>query len=102
MSRTSKGIGQDRLVGIFGSKYLAEASETEYIGVDAFALVVQEDTVFYNILGGDETTSEGSIDYMASQLLSGVTVKQGALITAPQGELFKTIGITSGSVIAYR
>ena len=53
-------------------------------------------------MGGDASTGAGNINYLSDQFLSGVTLKQGALITAPQGELFQDMTITSGSVIAYK
>jgi len=34
--------------------------------------------------------------------LGSVTLKQGALIQAPSGELFQTITMTSGAIIAYK
>tara|TARA_R110000803_G_scaffold40214_2_gene86677 strand:+ start:1372 stop:1674 length:303 start_codon:yes stop_codon:yes gene_type:complete len=99
MSNTSKGIGQDRLAGIFGSKYLA--ATTVHTTLNAYAFIVQEDTVMALIAGGDGSTAATGVDYLATQALGSVTLKQGALITAPQGELFQNITITSGSVIAY-
>jgi|TARA_R110000824_G_scaffold356459_1_gene543716 hypothetical protein len=100
MSNTSKGIVQDRLVGIFGSKYLV--ATTVHTSLNAYAFIVQEDTVISLIAGGSASTAAVDIDYLTTQSLSGVTLKQGALITAPQGELFQNITITSGSVIAYK
>jgi hypothetical protein len=38
MSNTSKGIGQDRLAGIFGSKYLA--ATTVHTTLNAYAFIV--------------------------------------------------------------
>jgi hypothetical protein len=100
MSNTSKGIVQDRLVGIFGSKYLA--ATIVHTSLNAYAFIVQEDTVISLIAGGSASTAAVDIDYLTTQSLSDVTLKQGALITAPQGELFQNITITSGSVIAYK
>jgi hypothetical protein len=100
MSNTSKGIVQDRLVGIFGSKYLV--ATTVHTSLNAYAFIVQEDTVLDTLDGGDASTAAVDIDYLNTQSLSGVTLKQGALITAPQGELFQGITITSGSIIAYK
>ena len=99
MSNTSKGIGQDRLAGIFGSKYLA--ATTVHTTLNAYAFIVQEDTVMSLIAGGDGSTAATGVNYLTAQSLAAVTLKQGALITAPQGELFQNITITSGSVIAY-
>ena len=41
-------------------------------------------------------------DFLTSIGLGGVTLKQGALITAPDGETFKTIIVESGKVIGYK
>jgi hypothetical protein len=186
MSNTSKGIGQNRLEGVFGSKYMPAAT---YNSQRLYAFIVQEDTVISALSGGDEsipqvikkgevraaaltTAISGAIvgqynnvaytggtgtglvlnitvtgetagdvvvissgtgyvvgdvitvsstelgaesdgpaitlayqdfgtDYLLDQALGSVTLKQGALIVAPQGELFKTIIVASGSVIAY-
>ncbi|GAJ11158.1 unnamed protein product, partial [marine sediment metagenome] len=38
----------------------------------------------------------------ATMNIDGITLKQGALIQAPDGELFQSITVTSGSVIAYK
>lgn len=101
MSNTSKGIVQDRLVGIFGSKYLA--ASIVHTSLNAYAFIVQEDnTVISLIAGGSASTAAVDIDYLTTQSLSSVNLKQGALITAPQGELFQNITITSGSIIAYK
>lgn len=100
MSSTSKGIGQDRLVGIFGSKYLV--ASTAHTALNAYAFIVQEDTVIALIAGGDGSTAATGVNYLVAQSLGTYTLKQGALITAPQGELFQNITLTSGSVIVYR
>ena len=99
MSNTSKGIVQDRLVGIFGSQYIPTGAVAT---LNAYAFIVQEDTIISDLMGGDASTGAGNINYLSDQFLSGVTLKQGALITAPQGELFQDMTITSGSVIAYK
>jgi hypothetical protein len=99
MSNTSKGIGQNRLEGVFGSKYLV--TTTAHTALNAYAFIVQEDTVIALIAGGDGSTAATGVDYLTTQALGSVTLKQGALIVAPQGELFQNITITSGSVIAY-
>jgi hypothetical protein len=185
MSNTSKGIGQDRLAGIHGSKYMPAAT---YNNQRAYAFIAQEDTTITGLSGGDGsipqvintgavraaalttpisgatigqynnvayTGGSGSglvlnitvtgaaagvvtvinagtgyvigdvitvtagelgtgsgpeitlayqdfgIDYLTSQSLGSATLKQGTLITAPQGETFKTVIVATGSVIAY-
>jgi hypothetical protein len=99
MSNTSKGIGQDRLAGIFGSQYVPTGVTSN---LNAYAFIVQEDTVISALTGGDATIAATNINYFSTQQLSGVTLKQGALITSPQGELFQDIALSSGSIIAYK
>ena len=99
MASMTKGIDPDRLVGIFGCEYLAAAAHTDK---RIYAFIVQEDTVLTELTGGDISIGEDTTDYLTDIGLSGVTLKQGALITAPKGEGFKSITIDSGSVIAYK
>jgi hypothetical protein len=99
MANTSKGIAPDRLTGIFGSEYLNAAAHTS---VNAYAFIVQEDTVIGVLTGGDASTAVNTDNYLTAMNLSGITLKQGALIQAPAGELFQSITVTSGSVIAYK
>jgi|TARA_R110000850_G_C9701212_1_gene440134 hypothetical protein len=71
MSNTSKGIGQDRLVGIFGSKYLPVAT---YNNQRAYAFIVQEDSTSISALsGGDESMP---------QVINTGSVRAAALTTA--------------------
>ena len=106
MTNTSKGIAPDRLVGTFGSKYLNATNNGDGAGVhaavNAYAFVVQEDTVLSLVKGGDASTAVDTDDYLVSMALTGITLKQGALIQAPAGELFQLITITSGSLIVYK
>ena len=106
MANTSKGIAPDRLVGTFGSKYLNATNNGDGAGVhaavNAYAFVVQEDTVLSLVKGGDASTAVDTDDYLVSMALTGITLKQGALIQAPAGELFQLITITSGSLIVYK
>jgi hypothetical protein len=99
MANTSKGIAPDRLVGTFGCKYLNAAAHT---AVNAYAFLVQEDTVISVLKGGNASTALDTYDYLVSIALTGITLKQGALIQAPSGELFQLITITSGSLIVYK
>ena len=103
MASTSKGIAPDRLIGTFGSKYLnAVANAGVHTGVNAYAFIAQEDTVITVLLGGNASTGVATDNYLTSMALSGITLKQGALIQAPAGELFQSITITSGAIIAYK
>ena len=57
--------------------------------------VVNSDAVVAQVLnsaGSDITSALG---------LTGVTIKQGMLITAAEGAFFSSITLTSGSVVAY-
>ena len=100
MASTSKGIAPDRLTGIFGSKYLAEG---EHAGVNAYAFIVQADTEITVLEGGDASTAAATDNYLTAMNLSGVTLKQGALIQAPAGELFQSITVgTGGAIIVYK
>jgi len=102
---TGKGIDPNRLVGIFGCEYLNVAAHT---GKNIYAFIVQADTVLTSLVGGDASTigSAGfvNVDYLAEMNLSGVTLKQGALIVAPVGEVFTGITITTAGagVIGYK
>ena len=103
MASTSKGIAPDRLTGIFGSQYIAATAT----GLRIYAFIAQEDTVITVIKGGDAsligTTGYVLTDYTTSMGLSGsVTLKQGALLTAPSGEIFTEITMTSGKIIGYK
>ena len=99
MASMAKGIDPDRLVGIFGCEHLGAAAHTEK---RIYAFIAQEDTVLTVLTGGDISIGDNTTDYLTDIGLSGVTLKQGALITAPKGEGFKSITIDSGSVIAYK
>jgi hypothetical protein len=99
MTSRGKGIDPNRLTGTFGSKYLNAVAHT---GVNAYAFIAQEDTVITVLLGGDASTGVATDNYLTSMALSGVTLKQGALIQAPAGELFQSITITSGAIIVYK
>ena len=54
------------------------------------------------LLGGNASTGVATDNYLTSMALSGITLKQGALIQAPAGELFQSITITTGAIIAYK
>lgn len=68
-------------------------------GKDYNAFIVQEDTV---IAALSSAGSPATKNYLTLIGLSGKTLKAGALIVAPLNEVFDTIKLTSGSVIAYR
>jgi len=90
--------GEELLLNQFGSKYLGVAAHTN---VNSNEFIVQEDAVISVLTGGDSSIAANNVDYKASMSLSGVTLKQGALIVAPQGESFQSITIDSGTIMAY-
>jgi len=57
--------------------------------------VVNSDAVVTQVL------NSANVDVTASIGLTGVTIRQGMLITAPKGDYFSSITLASGSVIAY-
>lgn len=64
------------------------------------AFVVQEDTVVSVLAGGEKGST--STNFITEIGLSGKTLKQGALIVAPDSQFFSSLTLTSGSVIAYK
>ena len=59
------------------------------------AFVVNSDAVIAQVL------DQSGVDITTSLGLGSVTIKQGMLISMPKGAWFKSITLTSGSVIAY-
>ena len=57
--------------------------------------VVNSDAVVTQVL------NRAGVDVTSAMGLTGVTIKQGMLITAPKGDHFSSITLASGSVIAY-
>ena len=90
--------GEELLLNPLGSKYLVASAHT-YVNSSEF--VVQEDSIISVLTGGDSSVAANDIDYKTSMGLSGVTLKQGALIVAPRGESFQSMTIDSGSIMAY-
>jgi len=83
----------------FGTKYLAEGAHTD---VSASQFVAQAATTLTVLTGGDAAISDNNKDYLASMSLGSVELKAGALIVAPNGELFKSITVaTGGALVAY-
>lgn len=70
-------------------------------GKEFETIYVREDTVIGTLTGGNKATTANATNYITSIGLSGVTLVKGDLITAPVGEVFKSITLTSGSIIAY-
>ena len=101
MASKSKGINPSRLTGTFGSEYLAAGTHTLK---KAYAFIVQaDDTEISTLSGGDANTGVTTDDYLTVMNLTGVALKQGALIQAPAGELFQSITIAeAGAIIVYK
>jgi len=101
MASKSKGVNPSRLIGTFGSEYLAAGEHTLK---KAYAFIVQaDDTTISALSGGDASTGVTTDDYLTAMNLTGVALKQGALIQAPAGELFQSITIaTDGAIIIYK
>ena len=57
--------------------------------------VVNSDAVVTQVL------NRAGVDVTSAMGLTGVTIKQGMLITAAKGDHFSSITLASGSVIAY-
>lgn len=83
-----------------GSELIANTSART--GKAYETLIVQEDTVISVLTGGNDSTDDNSTNYLTEQGLSGATLKQGAIISAPVGQVFKSLTLTSGSLIAYK
>lgn len=78
--------------GLTGCRVISDTSANTG-GFQGF--VINSDAVVTQVLnrsGSDVTSTMG---------LTGVTLKQGMLITAPKGDYFSSITLASGSVIAY-
>jgi len=105
MASTSKGIAPDRLTGIFGSQYIPAGPIS---GLRIYAFIVQvDDTVISLLKGGDAsligTNGYTLIEYNTSMGLDTVTLKKGALLTAPEGEIFTEMTISAGgAIIGYK
>tara|TARA_R110000851_G_scaffold144610_1_gene283799 strand:+ start:71 stop:388 length:318 start_codon:yes stop_codon:yes gene_type:complete len=105
MASTSKGIAPDRLTGIFGSQYIPVGPIS---GLRIYAFIVQvDDTVISLLKGGDASLigTDGYVltDYTDSMGLGAVPLKKGALLTAPQGEIFTSMTVsTGGAIIGYK
>jgi hypothetical protein len=70
-------------------------------GKEFESIYVREDTVITTLTGGNKSTTANATNYLTSIGLSGVTLVKGDLITAPIGEAFKSITLSSGSIIGY-
>lgn len=92
MSQEINSRSLDFLGGMTGCQVISNTSPNTG-GFQAF--VVNADAVVSQVLnaaGSDITSSMG---------LTSVTLKTGMLISAPKGNHFSSITLTSGSVVAY-
>ena len=89
-------MSSGRLSGFNGCQYLGAAAHTSK-QIDV--IVIQEDTVISVLSGVD--SNGATVNYLTSIGLSGITLKQGAILTTPYGGTFTTITVDSGSAIGY-
>tara|TARA_R100000951_G_scaffold71034_1_gene59911 strand:- start:284 stop:601 length:318 start_codon:yes stop_codon:yes gene_type:complete len=105
MASTSKGIAPDRLTGIFGSQYIPAGPIS---GLRVYAFIVQEDDTIISLLKGGDASLIGTpgyvlTEYNTSMGLDTVTLKKGALLTAPEGEIFTEMTVSAGgAIIGYK
>ena len=105
MANTSKGIAPDRLTGIFGSQYIPAGPIS---GLRVYAFIVQEDDTVISLLKGGDASLIGTpgyvlTEYNTSMGLDTVTLKKGALLTAPEGEIFTEMTVSAGgAIIGYK
>jgi len=105
MASTSKGIAPDRLTGIFGSQYIPAGPIS---GLRVYAFIVQEDDTVISLLKGGDASLIGTpgyvlTEYNTSMGLDAVTLKKGALLTAPEGEIFTEMTVSAGgAIIGYK
>lgn len=88
-----------RLTAGGGSFLIADTSA--YTGKGFYCLIAQEDTVISTLAGGTNTTATAT-DFKTSLNIGTSTLKQGALIIAPEGYTFNSVTLSSGSVIGYK
>ena len=105
MASTSKGIATDRLTGIFGSQYIPAGPIS---GLRVYAFIVQEDDTVISLLKGGDASLIGTTGYVLTEYntsmgLDTVTLKKGALLTAPEGEIFTEMTVSAGgAIIGYK
>ncbi len=88
-----------RAVGILGCRHVA-ASDGDVTGLLWYAIVVQEDTVITQFRVAPNPDSVGE-PALADFGLTGKTLKAGAYIAVPKGQVIKAITLSSGGVIGY-
>lgn len=76
------------------------ASDGEVGDLSLYAIVVQEDTVITNFAVAPNPDAVG-VPALATFGLTGKTLRAGAYIAVPQGQVIKAITLSSGGVIGY-
>ena len=89
-----------RIAGLGGCDLIANT--TERTGKNYDMISVQEDTVFDIITGTKGDSDKTATDFKATTGIGVLTLKQGAIITVPDGSIITNLKLTSGSVIAYK
>lgn len=88
-----------RIAGLGGCEIIANT--TERTGKNYNMISVQEDTVFATLTGTKGDDGKTATDFKTTIGIGVLTLKQGAIITVPDGSIIDTLELTSGSVIAY-
>jgi hypothetical protein len=65
-------------------------------------IVIQEDTVFTSMSGTGGADGNPAVDFVSTMGISGLTLKQGLILTVPEGSLVTNLKLASGSVAAYK
>jgi hypothetical protein len=91
----------ERLTAGKGSFLVADT--TNRTSLEAYAFIVQEDTVVATAQGGstEVIASPAAINFVSTMGISGKTLKAGALFVCPTGTRIQTFKLTGGSVILY-
>jgi len=64
--------------------------------------VPQEDTTITVMSGTSDSNVTPTPNFLTIQNLSGKTLKQGSVISVPDGSVITSLTVSSGSVIAYK
>ena len=89
-----------RIAGSGGVEIIAttvESTSKNYVQV-----VIQEDTVFTSMTGTDGNDAGSAVDFVSTMGISGLTLKQGLILTVPAGSKITNLKLASGSVAAYK
>jgi hypothetical protein len=87
-------MSEQRLSAWNGCKY--QDGTGAVTGDITYSFIPNEDTVVSTLTGSD------GVNYLTVIGISGKTLKQGTLITAPLGVLFSSITLASGSIVKYK